>query len=173
MGLSKVPLTQGEFALIDEADLPIIEGYTWCVGITRSHKTARTNITVNGKSKALLMHRLILGLNNPSICVDHIDGNPLNNCRNNLRVCSQAENVRNKKKRPERTQFKGVTRYFRPVPHPFYARISVNRKTICIGSYETPEEAARAYDEAARKHHGIFAALNFPRTGEVSCQTQQ
>lgn len=97
--------------------------------------------------------------------VDHINGDGLDNRRSNLRVCSHAENRRNSKKvsgrRKLASHYKGVSH---PSKNRWTASITVMWKTLHIGSFKTEIEAARAYDEAARNHHGVFARLNFPGT---------
>ena len=91
--------------------------------------------------------------------VDHRDGNRLNNSRANLRVCEHYENLRNRgKQKNNTTGFCGVYKN----RDRYQAQIKMNGKCLYFGTYPTPEEAARAYDEAALKLHGEFARLNFP-----------
>jgi hypothetical protein len=90
--------------------------------------------------------------------VDHIDGNGLNCQDENLRVCSRSENARNTTKTKRNTTgFKGVTKE----SGKFYANIGVDGKLIHLGHFDSAEEAARIYDEAAKRLHGPFAKLNF------------
>lgn len=106
-----------------------------------------------------LMHRLIVermvGRNlRTDEYVDHVDGDPLNNTRSNLRIATRAQNRANSiANRNSDTGIKGVrrrgTRY--------RAEITVNKKTKYIGTYDTPEAAHAAYVEAAKKHFGEFA----------------
>lgn len=94
-------------------------------------------------------------------CVDHIDGNPLNNQRSNLRLCTKRENARNQKRRADnKSGYKGVHQRIRSSS--WIARIQVQDDRHFIGEYSTSEEAARAYDAAARALYGEFARLNFP-----------
>jgi len=91
--------------------------------------------------------------------VDHIDGNPKNNCVLNLRVCSSSQNSGNKKIPNNNTSgFKGV--YWHKRIRKWCARIGYRRKVFYLGDFESKHEAAYAYDHAARKFFGGFAKTN-------------
>lgn len=95
--------------------------------------------------------------------VDHKDGNPLDNRRANLRICARMRNAQNKRKyRNGSSQYKGVTF----AQGRYQAKITANKNLHYLGSFIDEVEAARAYDAAARFHHGEFACVNFPREGE-------
>ena len=159
-----VPL--GLVALVDDEDFERINNYHWRVneygGMAIKKYRAQTQIYKSpGKNKKIKMHRMVLGLTDPNIKVDHIDGNGLNNQKSNLRICTMAQNGCNMLKPNNNTSgYKGV--YFRKDgrPKPWFAAIMVNYKSIRIGSYLTKEEAALAYNEAAKKYHGEFARVN-------------
>lgn len=98
----------------------------------------------------------------PGMVVDHIDGDPWNNRRSNLRICTHAENIRNQRKPCNgNTPFKGVS----ILGTKFSAGISASGRTYSLGTYEDATEAALAYDAAALVVHGEFARLNFPEAG--------
>jgi hypothetical protein len=105
----KISLSNGTLVEIDECDFELVKGYRW-----REQKSKNTSYAVhhywaNGTTKALLMHRMILGLTDPSVVTDHVNGNGLDNRRINLRKASHAENMRNSKVRAHSSSgIKGV-----------------------------------------------------------------
>lgn len=85
----------------------------------------------------------------------------LNNTRNNLRLATYSQNRVNRELRSNnKSGFKGVC--WNKSRENWEVTIQINGKHRHIGYYDTPEEAARVYDEAAIKYHGEFARLNFP-----------
>ena len=112
----------------------------------------------NGRpcSKAGFLHRFVMGCaKGDGKIVDHKDGNPLNNCKSNLRFCTRAQNCYNRgPAKNARGPYKGVI--------PFDSgKFGAYFRNMFIGSYATAEEAARAYDTHIVKIHGEFAHLNF------------
>lgn len=153
-GYAKLPLhgQRGVFkgwALVDLEDLPSVQRTAWAVD-PRGYVVGR----VKGHGRTTL-HRYLMP---DAKVVDHRNGNRLDNRRGNLRQCAQAENSRNTRLGSNNTSgAKGVT----PVPGGRWrARIWVDRKEIHVGTFDTREEAAHAYDKAALELHGEFASLN-------------
>jgi hypothetical protein len=154
-----IPLTRGQFAIVDAEDYPRLSKYIWFAeGRPGSFYAVRKE---NGKS--IKMHREIL--NAPDhLVVDHIDHNGLNNRKSNLRLCTFAENCRNlRNSRHKTSKYKGVC--WNKKLKKWAAAISCNNKTYHLGYFQDEIEAAKAYDKAARIYHGEFAALNFPKNG--------
>lgn len=110
---------------------------------------------INGKHHKL--HRYIMNYDGPLV-VDHIDGNPANNRRNNLRICTQQQNVMNSKIRSDSTnnyrgvKYRGNGKY--------QARIQKDGKRYYIGTHRSEEAAAKAYNEKALELFGEYAKLN-------------
>lgn len=161
--MKEIPLTQGKVALVDDADAAIVAPYKWYASRHRGTFYARTDTGGRLVRRRLAMHRVILGLGaGDGREVDHINGNGLDNRRANLRICTHAENLRNRgPQRNNRSGYKGVSL------HPdgkWTAHISINgsRNVRYLGLFSTPEDAARAYDAAARDLFGEYARLNFP-----------
>jgi hypothetical protein len=162
MTIVSIPLTQGEVALIDDEDLPLVSQYTWSVARRRKIDYAQTWGEWYGKRTIILMHRLLLDAP-AGFEVDHRDGDGLNNCRSNLRLATHGQNLRNRGRTyNSATGYKGVIRNHRSSTYLFIAQIQCDNQNYHIGSFRTAEEAARAYDAKARELHGEFARLNFP-----------
>ena len=152
-----IALTQGRFAIVDAADYEWLNRYKWYV--SKGHADKCYAMCHAGRRRPVRMHRLMM--EPPAgLVVDHIDGNGLNNRRSNLRVCTQAQNLRNRPGRAATSRFKGVS--FDKRRHLWAACISDNDRTIHIGHFEDEIEAAFAYDLSAVALAGEFAYLNFP-----------
>lgn len=151
--LAYVPLTQGKTAVIDAADVPLVEGRNWffmAVGY------AATWVREKGeKPRQVYMHRVIA--DTPcELQTDHIDGNGLNNRRMNLRHATKSENMRNKCARADnKSGFKGVS--WCKANGKWLASIRLHQKSHNLGYHTTPESAHEAYCQAAKKLHGEFA----------------
>lgn len=157
---SKIQLGPDHVTIVDDSDLEFLSRYSWYLHKTPTGKLyVRTTITKNGIKKNFSMHRMLLAAGKGQK-VDHRNGDGLDNQRSNLRQCTLQQNNRNQKLRPHSSKFKGVT--WRKSRDKWYCQLELgNRKNLYIGSYDTEEEAAKAYDEAAKKHFGEFARLNF------------
>lgn len=142
----EIPLTQGHVARVDAADCEWLMAYKWCY----KQGYAATRIGTNANVR---MHRLIAQAAD-GVEVDHRNGDTLDNRRSNLRICTHAENLRNRKHHSNNTSgYKGVYQK----RGKWGAAIGVNYKRIHLGYFATAEEAGQAYDTAAQHYHGQFA----------------
>ena len=117
------------------------------------------NITVAKNTGRLeLMHRVIMQAPKGMV-IDHKNSNTLDNRKENLRLCTQSENMKNMRSGSNKHGYRGVSK---TSPGTFNAAIRVNGTPKYLGSFRTLEDAARAYDVAAIREHGEFAKLNFP-----------
>lgn len=154
-GSKAVPLTKGYYALVDEEDYERVMEYNWHMCGGKQHKYARAYI--NGKGK--LLHRLIVHPKKGMV-VDHINGNGLDCRKSNMRVCTQEENTRNSVSMSQTSSvYKGVSLV--KDKNRWVANIGYRGTKIHLGVFNTEIEAAKAYDEAAKKYHKDFARLNF------------
>jgi len=159
--MREVSLTQGEVALVDDEEYDrVMAAGPWHLTSTSStgihyaqHTGSRPRMT------ALLMHRLILNTQ-PGQGVDHVNGDGLDNRHVNLRLATKAQNQANTAKRPGYTScYKGV--YWDSRRGLWYAHIKLDQRTHFLGRFDSEEDAAGAYDVAARMYFGEFARTNF------------
>lgn len=146
--------------IIDNEDYKKVKDYKWHLMKVKNFN--RFYIVSTGKTeyrRNIYLHRLIMNCPESKI-IDHIDGNTLNNQKSNLRICSQADNVRNnsKKRNSKTSKYKGV--YFSKVNKTFYSFIMFNKKHYHLGCFKDEKEAALNYNLAANKFFGEFAKLN-------------
>lgn len=160
--MKTVPLTKGLVALVDDADFEKVSSLNWC-----AQKSGRVFYAVRGfrhpggQTKQYLHQFLMPGVGR----VDHKDGDGLNNCRSNLRASSSQRNSWSfqRKSAGATSCFRGV---FWDAPRAKWsASITVNYKKVFLGRFREAEEAAHAYDAAARKYFGEFASPNFGSAG--------
>lgn len=148
-----IPLTRGLEAIVDAADYERLAAVKWYAQPAHSGHYAKRHVQSGGVRQDVYMHRVVLGVDQT---VDHINGNRLDNRRANLRVCDPAQNAWNRAGRGA-LGFKGIS----PNGSGWKAEIRARGKPRYLGSFRTPEDAARAYDKAAAELHGDFASLNF------------
>jgi hypothetical protein len=155
----EIILTQGKVAIVDDEDFEYLNQWKWCVSNTCGKFYVGRSITVSkNKQKRILIHRFIMKPDKGMV-IDHLDGNPLNNQKNNLRICTHSDNMRNCKISIKNTSgYKGVS--FVKKNNTYKSAIKFNKRTIYLGYYIDPIDAARAYNTAAIKYFGEFANLN-------------
>lgn len=156
--MKTIPLTQGKFALIDDEDFEMVSLFKWYASKIGYTFYAISDITTNKKKIMLLMHRLIMNLK-PHEQIDHKDRNGLNNQKSNMRFCTQAQNLMNRRSnKNSSSEYKGVHWHIRDKK--WIARIKINKKSIHLGYFKDESEAARAYNKKAIELFGVFANLN-------------
>lgn len=161
----EIPLTKGYCAIVDDHDFEWLSSYRWYAHCNRGgHVYARRATDITGRT--YFMHRELTGPD-PGEDVDHANGNSLDNRRSNLRIATRQQN--NWNRRPQRgssSPYVGVS--WAKDRGLWVAAIERNDRKIWIGSFESAEEAARAYDAKALELRGEFACLNFPTERSVA-----
>lgn len=165
-----IPLSQGKFAKVDDEDFEELNKFTWSLSDKRDVYARRTKLAHEQiHTCKVKMHRQILNITDSNVIVDHIDGDTLNNQKNNLRTVTNRESVLNRSKFKNTVSVhKGVsivTRRKGNKVHSYWiARIRTGQKRLLLCCLSlTPEneiKAAKIYQEAALKYHGKFARLN-------------
>jgi len=157
----EIELTQGQVALVDDEDYErIIDQGPWFADWNAKRKVyyASTRTRRKDGHKKKYMHRLIMDAP-ANKQVDHKNKCTLDNRKDNLRICTQSENMSNRgPTRANTSGYKGV--YFCTWVNRWRAGIRKNGKTYHLGRFDTPEEAAEAYNHVAMEYHGEFAVLN-------------
>jgi hypothetical protein len=147
---------QNIFALVSEEDKDL-DSFRWHVASSGAYGARKTP-----DSKHVLMHRVILARKlgrelGEGELVDHINRNGLDNRRENLRLATNSQNIMNsvRKQKVSKSGYKGV--YYKPERNKYKATITVKKKHIHLGYFDTKEEAYEAYCKAADELHGEFA----------------
>ncbi len=152
--MKQIELTQGFTTLVDDEDYERVSNHSWCI-LKLKCCYAQTRIN----KKTITLHRFLLNLTDSKIKVDHIDGDGLNNQKSNLRIATTQQNNFNRKGESSNISgYKGVV--FRSKQKRWLAQIRVNKQYFYLGTYDSKEDAAKAYNKAAIKYHGEFARLN-------------
>lgn len=147
-----IRLPQGKFCIVDTEDYEYLNQWKWDISplgyVTRAW---------------IRIHRVIMKAPD-DMEVDHINGDLLDNRKCNLRICTHAQNSKNRKPNKNgKSKFKGVTwreEKKKSTSRRWRVRISIDGKRIHVGDYITEREAAIAYNNAALKYHGEYARLN-------------
>lgn len=146
-----IPLSQNKFAKVDDADFEWLSHYKWCANYQHGHWYAVCKLGV--------MHRLILNVQKNEK-IDHKNDNGLDNRRTNIRICSRANNMRNRKRHKNNVcGYKGVS--WHKTNKKWQVSIQFNEKSMNLGYFDSKIKAAKVYDQAARKYFGEFARTNF------------
>ena len=159
--VKEIELTKGKITIVDDKDYEWLSQYKWHALKGTNTSYAGRSIRNGNKKEHFLMHRLILQVPK-DFEVDHRNGNGLDNRRENLRPCTKSQNQQN------RHILKGTTSRFRGVSSnrdKWRARIKFLQKEQHLGTFTSEEDAAEAYNTAARTYFGEFARLNYEAEG--------
>lgn len=152
--MKRIALKNGGSTMVDDDDFEELSKFQWL-------KTFHGYVVrYVGRTTIVRMHRVVTGVPvGDERCVDHINGDKLDNRRCNLRVCSKAENNRNRRiSRNNTSGYKGVS--WHKDNQRWQAQIRAGGKVIPLGMFETAEAASDAYKAAATRLHGEFASFD-------------
>lgn len=156
--MKTIKLTKGRFTIVDDDLFEFLNQYKWHY----QFGYAKRMIRVNGQRKALHLHRFIINAPN-HLQVDHINGDSLDNRRENLRLCSQKDNAKNRSmSKNNKSGFPGV--YYYEKYGKYCAQATVNGSKKTLGYFDTKEEAFEARQEVVKEHYKSFAPVNPFRT---------
>lgn len=149
-------LSNGKKVLVDAEDYEKVIAIDWKYQLHKGKEYVRVQRWVEGKNVTTYLHSFLMN----GRMVDHINGNGLDCRKQNMRVCSKKQNNMNRSKAKNNTSgYKGA--YWRKDRSTWQSRISVEGKNVHLGYFPNSEDAARAYDKAARSYYGEFGKLNF------------
>ncbi len=166
--MKEIPLTRGYRAIVDDDDYERLSAKRWRASVMKPRADGSVTVYAigstslrDGKERTLFLHRVVLDAPKGKQ-VDHINGDGLDNRKENLRICTNAENNRNRRPYPYGdSKFKGVSWAKRD--EKWRATIKMNGKRIHLGYFTREIDAANAYDAAAIERFGEFARTNNAR----------
>lgn len=155
----KFKLTNNQFTYIDSSDFRRLNKYKWYAIFDKKMKSYYAVGKVNGK--LIKLHRFIMRVyTNNNLVIDHKNKNTLDNRKKNLKICTQQENLKNKKiQKNNSSGFCGV--YFNKRCNKWQSYIRVSNKRIHLGCFDNREEAISARSQANKKYsfsknHGLI-----------------
>jgi len=150
--------TPGIEAIIDAADAHLVDAHRWRVRPQGKLIYIHTRTLYRGKKRTVLLHQMIMGGSTRERQIDHINGNPLDNRRCNLRFATPLQNSWNTRKREGLlSKYKGVTLHKKTGK--WQSQIKLAGTSIYLGLYETEALAHEVYAAVAREFHGEFVRL--------------
>jgi len=156
-GVVRLPLTRGFVTLVDEADWPAVSEHTWCVFNARTKWPYAVSGSAGCRKGKLVLHRFLLDAP-PGLYVDHVNGDTLDNRRENLRLVTPSDNHANQRAFGVSSRYRGVTYH----AGKWLARVRAHGSEHYLGRFVDEAEAARAVDRTLRAVWGEHARLNFP-----------
>ncbi|WP_270345582.1 HNH endonuclease [Enterococcus thailandicus] len=139
-------LKSGSSVLVDSEDVPLLSRYSW-------FDNGNGYIASKGKEGKIFLHRLVMGAPSDTV-VDHINFDPMDNRKSNLRICTQQQNTLYQR---SRKKHKGV--YLNKRTGKYYIHVRIDGKTVHGGTFESIDEAVDEYQRLARLHYGKFAYI--------------
>ena len=160
--MRSIPLSRGQYAIVDDSDYETINIHKWSAmsgGVNGCTYYAVRNLPRRAgfPRKKEYMHHIVLPPKK-GFETDHKDGDGLNNCRSNLRYATKSQNRANRRMIEHTSRFKGV--HWSKRDKKWVASIRFHNKQKELGRFSKEVEAAKTYNEAAKKYHGEFCVLN-------------
>lgn len=156
--MREIKLTQGKIAIVDDEDFERLNQFKWFAYKNQSGTwyAGRNSKIINGKRFTIRIHREIMNAL-AGVQVDHVNGDGLFNCKENLRLCTHQQNGFNKIN-PDKDNKLGIKGVYRAKGNKkCHVQIRISGKKIHLGYFNLPDEADQAYCKAEVKYFGEFA----------------
>jgi hypothetical protein len=152
----EIQLNKGTITIVDNDDYEYLNQWKWY--LLKSHTNYYAIRSSRPDNKLIQLHRIVIKAKQGEI-VDHINGDKLDNRKVNLRICTHAQNNQNRKiSKLNKSGYNGVSWSIKNKR--WVAQIACEKKKIHLGYYKDLIEAAKVFNQAAKKYHGEFAKLN-------------
>jgi len=157
----RIKLTRGQYAIVDPEDFERLNQYKWHCSHRGYAKRAVPHAPAKGRQRLVGMHQELCPVPEGMV-VDHINRNPLDNRKANLRPATRRQNTWNRKltRKTRKTRYTGI--HWDKRSRKWEVLVRIDGRNRGFGAYADEVEAAKAYDRVAKQHRGEFAALNFP-----------
>ena len=153
---NEIQLNKGIITIVDDEDFEYLNQWKWYLLKSKTNYYAIR--TSKPENKLIQLHRVVIQAKQGEI-VDHVNGDKLDNRKINLRICTKAQNNQNRKtSKLNKSGYNGVSWCIRNKK--WVTQIQYENKKIHIGYYIDLIDAAKAFNDAAKKYHGEFAKLN-------------
>jgi len=159
--MKTIKLTKGFEALVDDDDFDYLNQFKWYASVYDGKVYAKRNVkdSETKRVKRIIMHRVIMNIDSTKDVIDHINGNGLDNTKENLRVCSHGQNMKNRTSvKNSSSKYLGVS--FCKKSKKFHVKIESKGVKYDLGRHLNEKEAALIYNAKAIELHGEFANLN-------------
>lgn len=158
--MKQIPLRgtngKGRFLICSEESFEELNKYKWL--LRKDGYVSAYSLGSGRKGSKVMIHRLVTNAPVGKV-VDHINGDKLDNRIENLRICTQSQNLMNRKKTRGTSKYKGVS--WSKIVNKWVVHIRIDSKGHTLGYFIDEESAAKTYDTKAKELFGEFASLNF------------
>ena len=155
--IKEIKLASGLISYVSEQDYELVSKFSWWHAKQKKTTYVRTRDIYKGEKRHFYMHQLILGTIGVKAEIDHKDNNGLNNTRDNIKVASHSDNLKNRRKHRGASKYTGVSKH---LYNRWIARININGKQKHIGLFDNEIDAAKAYNKAAIETGNPYYVIN-------------
>lgn len=173
--MKEIKLTQGQYAIVDDDDFERVSKYKWCAKrndrIKRIEFYATHAFIIDNRVKNVSLHQFVIGNTPNGYCIDHINGNTLDNRKENLRFVTRQQNSLNRKSHfNSSSKYRCISLFKRTGK--YEVQINIKQNNTKLGYYWSEFIAANVADVASILYHKEFGTLNFPLSNTLRDKIQ-